>query len=155
MRAVLANSTRSYKYSLWSIDLFRCESLSLKSHWGLIVMHQYTGQIIGFGVHARALDGPSLCRMFNRAIRRAGSPKYISSDHDPLFTFHRWNANLRILEVTEVKTVPYLPVSHPFMEQPVGTIGREFLDFVPFWTARGLSTNSPQTTISARTRWRR
>jgi transposase InsO family protein len=126
------------KDSLWSIDLFRCESLILKSHWVLVVMDQCTRRIIGFGVHAGAVDGPSLCRMFNGAIRGAGSPKYISSDNDPLFRFHRWKANLRILDVTEVKTVPYLPISHPFVERLIGTIRREFLDFVPFWTARDL-----------------
>ena len=37
-------------------------------------------------------------------------PRYPSSYHDPLFEFHRWKANLRILEVTEVKTVPYVPL---------------------------------------------
>ena len=76
--------------------------------------------------------------MFNRAIRGAGSPKYLSSDHDPLFKFHQWGANLRILEVTEVKTVPYLPISHPFVERLIGIIRREYLDFMPFWTARDL-----------------
>ena len=88
------------KDSLWSIDLFRCESLILKSHWVLVVMDQCTRRIIGFGVHAGSVDRSSLCRMFNRAIRGAGPPKYISSDNDPLFRFHRWKANLRILQVT-------------------------------------------------------
>jgi putative transposase len=128
------------KDSLWSIDLFRCESLTLKSHWVLVVMDQYTRQIIGFGVHAGPVDGPSLCGMFNRAIRGAGLPRYISSDNDPLFRFHRWKANLRILEVTEVKTVPYLPISHPFVERLIGTIRREYLDVVPFWTAGDLES---------------
>jgi putative transposase len=126
------------KDSLWSIDLFRCESLILKSHWVLVVMDQCTRRIIGFGVHASAVDGPSLCRMFNRTIRGNAPPKYISSDNDPLFRFHQWKANLRILEVTEVKTVPYLPISHPFVERLIGTIRREYLDLVPFWTARDL-----------------
>ena len=126
------------KNSLWSVDLFRCESLILKSHWVLVVMYQYTLQIIGFGVHAGAVDGPSLCRMFNCAICGADSPKYISSDHDPLFRFHRWKDNLRILEVTEVKTGPYLPIWHPFVERLIGTIRRDYLDVVPFWTARDL-----------------
>jgi len=79
-----------------------------------------------------------LCLVFDRAIRGAGSPKYISSDNDPLFRFRRWKANLRILEITEVKTVPYVPISHPFVERLIGTIRREYLDFVPFWTARNL-----------------
>jgi hypothetical protein len=40
------------KDSLWSVDLFRCESIVLKSHWVMVVMDQYTRRIIGFGVHA-------------------------------------------------------------------------------------------------------
>ncbi len=50
---------------------------------------------IGFGVRAGPVDGPSLCRMFNRAILGTSLPRYISSDNDPLFRFHRWKANLR------------------------------------------------------------
>ena len=128
------------KDSLWSIDLFCCESLILKSHWVLVVMDQFTRRIIGFGVQAESVDGPSLCRMFNHAICGAGSPKYVSSDKDPLFRFHRWKANHRILEVTEVKSVPHLPVSHPFVERLIGTIRREYLDLVPFWNARDLES---------------
>ena len=59
--------------------------------------------------------------------------QHLSSDHDPLFRFHRWRANLRILEVEEIKSLPYVPVSHPFVEQLIGTIRREFLDHVPIW----------------------
>ncbi len=55
--------------------------------------------------------------MFNTAIARMGVPKHLSSDNDPLFTYHRWLANLRILEIDEVKTVPYTPISHPFVER--------------------------------------
>src|SRR6202158_5385594 len=74
------------KDSLWSMDLFRCESATLRSHWVLVVMDQYTRRIIGFGVHAGKVDGVALCRMFNRAIRgQRGMPKYVSSDNDPLY----------------------------------------------------------------------
>lgn len=45
------------KDSLWSIDLFRCESIVLKSHWVMVVMDQYTRRILGFGVHAGNVDG--------------------------------------------------------------------------------------------------
>ena len=38
------------KDSLWSIDLFRCESITLNSHWVLVVMDQWSRRIIGFGV---------------------------------------------------------------------------------------------------------
>jgi hypothetical protein len=45
------------KDSLWSIDLFRCESILLKSHWVLVVMDQFTRRIIGFGVHPGDVSG--------------------------------------------------------------------------------------------------
>jgi len=70
------------KDSLWSVDLFRCESMILRSHWVMVVMDQFTRQIIGFSVHAGPVDGPAVCRLFNRIL---------------------------------------------------GTIRREFLDYVPFW----------------------
>ena len=38
------------------------------------------------------------------------------TDHDPLFEAHRWTANLRILEIDAIKTVPHVPLSHPFVE---------------------------------------
>src|SRR5260370_39428734 len=98
-------------------------------------MDQYTRRIIGFGVHAGAVDGVALCRMFNHALRwQRRMPKYLSSDHDPLYRFEQWQANLRILDVCEIKTVPYVPLSHPFVERLVGTIRREYLDRTLFWT---------------------
>jgi len=35
------------KDSLWSVDLFRCESILLKSHWVMLVMDQFSRRIIG------------------------------------------------------------------------------------------------------------
>jgi transposase InsO family protein len=126
------------KDSLWSVDFFRCESLILKSHWVMVVMDQFSRRIVGFAVQGGALDGPTVCRMFNCIISGAGVPRYLSSDNDPLFLLRQWSANLRILDVTEVKTVPYVPLSHPFVERLIGTIRREYLDQVPFWNARDL-----------------
>jgi hypothetical protein len=126
------------KDSLWSLDLFRCESAVLRSHWVLVVMDHCTRRIVGFAVHRGVVDGVGLCRMFNRATRGQSSPKYLSSDHDPLYRFHQWQANLRILDVREIKTVPYAPLSHPFVERLIGTIRRECLDRSLFWTAADL-----------------
>ena len=77
------------KDSLWSVDLFRCESILLKSHSVLVVMDQSTRRIIGFGVHVGDVDGVALCRMFNRAVSGNGEPRYLSSDHDPLFEYQQ------------------------------------------------------------------
>ena len=79
-----------------------------------------------------------LCRMFNRATRGHTPPQYLSADHDPLYRFHQWQANLRILDVKEIKTVTYVPLSHPFVERLIGTIRRECLDRTLFWTAADL-----------------
>src|ERR1700686_4057387 len=105
------------KDSLWSCDLFRCESATLRTHWVLVVMNQFTHRIVGFGVQGGIVDGAALCRMFQRAIRGQTRPNYLSTDNDPLYKFHQWQANLRILEVTEIKTVPCVPPSHPLVER--------------------------------------
>ena len=89
-------------------------------------------------VQAGDVDGAALCRMFNKAISTNDVPKHLSSDNDPLFLYHQWQANLRILGVDEIKTVPYTPLSHPFIERIIGTIRREFLDHILFWNATDL-----------------
>jgi putative transposase len=101
-------------------------------------MDQYTRRIIGFGIHAGDVDGVTLCCMFNGAISKQGVPRYLSSDNDPLFRFHRWQANLRILDVKEIKSIPYTPTSHPYVERLIGTIRREYLDRLFFWNAQDL-----------------
>src|SRR3979490_1333390 len=67
------------KDSLWSLDLFRCESAVLHTHWVPVVMDQWTRRIAGFAVPRGALEGVALCQMFNRATRRQPPPKYLSS----------------------------------------------------------------------------
>ena len=126
------------KDSLWSADLFRCESVVLQSYWVLVVMDHFTRRIIGFGIQCGNVDGTALWRMFNEAISGQGRPQHLSTDHDPLFEFHRWKANQRIREIDEIKPVPLVPLSHPFVERLIGTARREFLNHVLFWNRRDL-----------------
>ena len=77
------------KDSLWSVDLFRCESILYKSHWILVVMDQYSRRIIGVGIHAGAVDNVSLCCMFNKILSGKRVPQRLSSDNDPLFRYHQ------------------------------------------------------------------
>src|ERR1035441_7157944 len=76
--------------------------------------------------------------MFNQAISGQGLPTRLSTDHDPLFQFHRWQANLRILDVETGQTIPQAPWSHPFIERLIATSRREYLDRLFFWTADDL-----------------
>lgn len=74
----------------------------------------------------------------SRSATSVRLPHRLSSNHDPLFEYRQWKANLRILDIAEVKTVPYVPLSHPFVERLVGTIRRELLDHILFWNAGDL-----------------
>ena len=126
------------KDSLWSLDLFRCESLFMRSHWVMAVIDQYSRRIVGFAVHAGVLDGRSVCRMLNRVLAAANAgPAALSTDHDPLVEFHRWKANLRILEIAAIKSVPlYRCLTRSL--NVIGTVPRELLDHVPFRHAADL-----------------
>ena len=86
----------------------------------MLVMDVVTRRIVGFGVASAGIDGVAVCRMFNCASAGHSLPRHASTDHDPLFRSHRWLANLRILGIEEIKSVPYAPVSHPFVERLIG-----------------------------------
>jgi hypothetical protein len=80
--------------------------------------------------------------------RHKRSPKLTLSDRliygllttliHPKRLFPRWQANLRILEIHELKTIPHVPLSHPFVERLIGTVRRDFLDKTFFWNQHDL-----------------
>ena len=86
-------------------------------YWVLVVMDQFTRRLVGVSVHRGPVNGPDLCGMFNTAIHGRGTPRHLSTDHDPLFEAHRWTANLRILEIDEITTALHGPLTHPFVER--------------------------------------
>ena len=75
---------------------------------------------------------------FQRHITAPTGRPALSTDNDPLYRFPQWQGNLRVLEVTEIKTVPYVPLSHPFVERLIGTVRRQFLDRTLFWATTDL-----------------
>jgi putative transposase len=121
------------KDSLWSLDLCRCESILLRSCWVMIIIDVFSRRFIGFSVEHGDVDGSFICWMFNHARAKQPLPKYLSTDHDFLFRFHCWLANLRVLEIEEIKAVPLTPRSHPFVERMIRTIREELLDQLLFW----------------------
>lgn len=96
-------------------------------------MDQFNRRIIGFGVHVGDVDGIALCRKFNSSISAMGTPKYLSSDNDTLFEYLQWQANLRIIDIEEINSIPNTPISHTFIERLIGTIRRVYLDQTLFW----------------------
>ena len=113
--------------SLWSrnagpFDLFRCESIQLNSFWVMLAININTRRIIGFATHAGDVDGITACRLFNQEMTGHGPPMQINTDHDPVFAHHRWHCNLRGMDIEEIKSIPSVPLSHPFVERATGTV---------------------------------
>ncbi|MBI4328207.1 MAG: hypothetical protein HY674_23505 [Chloroflexi bacterium] len=121
------------KDSWWSVDLFRPESILLKTHWILRVLDWDPRRIIGCGVQAVAGDGPALCRLFHQALSGQGRPQRLSVGHDPWFECKRGQTHRRVQAIESVRRVPYTPLSPSFMERLIGTVGREYLDRLFFW----------------------
>jgi putative transposase len=129
----------SAKDSLWSVDFFRCESILLQSYAVMIVLDQFTRKIMGVAVCCYPAKGEDACRMFAGVVSGAkSSPRHLSFDHDPLFGFSQWKANLRVLEIDSIQTVPDIPWSHPFVERLIGSVRRECLDQTLFWNEQDL-----------------
>jgi putative transposase len=98
--------------SLWSLDLFRCESIHLRSFWVMVVMDVYSRKIIGYSIQAKACTGESLCRMLGEILSTSANiPKRVVCDNDLLFRYHQWQANFRLSEIAEIKSVPEIPWS--------------------------------------------
>ena len=107
----------------------------------MVVMDVFTRRIIGFDVAAANLDGPLVCRMFNRAIAKQRPPRYLSSDNDPLFRSHRWLACESSGYSKSMRSklfIPCTPRSHAFVERLIGTVRREYLDRTLFWNQSDL-----------------
>jgi putative transposase len=69
---------------LWSVDLFRSESILLKSYWVMVVMDVYTRRIVGFGAPAN-LDGVQVCsrRVSWRDLQPARTQIHVRILHPP------------------------------------------------------------------------
>jgi transposase InsO family protein len=104
------------RIAVWSVDLFRCDSILLNSHWVLLVMDVYTRRLIGFDVERPNIDGVSVCRMFNRAIAGQLLPKRVSTDHG-CFVSIVGSPTCASSRIEEVKSVPYAPASHRVRER--------------------------------------
>ena len=72
------------KDSLWSVDLFRCESIPQRSHRALVVMDVFTRRIIGFGVERAHIDGVSPCRIAERLPVKL-TPQMAAMSREPRF----------------------------------------------------------------------
>lgn len=51
---------------------------------------------------------------------------------------HNGKANLRILGIENIKSLPYTPTSHPYVERLIQTVRHEYLDKLIIWNKRDL-----------------
>ena len=118
-------------------------------------------RIIGFGVHAGTVDGAALCRMFNRAIQGNAGCRTSSVPITILLSVPPVASQLRDTGgVVGIKSIPYVPLSHPLVERLIGTLRREYLDHLLFWTTGDLENKlldlGPiSTTIARIPHWKR
>ena len=98
---------------------------------------------LGRNDHGDAHDLP--CVEVQPRRSQAKLAEVCTTDNEPLFRFHRWLANLHILNLEEIKTIPFVPQSQPFVERVIGTLRREYLDYLFFWNGRILSRSSAPT----------
>jgi putative transposase len=80
--------------------------------------------------------------MLNQIISNKVLPANLSSDNTPLFQYHRWKANLRVLGINEIKSIPQQPRSHPFVERLIRTCRNELLDQALFFNKDDLLANT-------------
>ena len=45
---------------------------------------------------------------------------------------------MRVLDIEKIKSLPHVPMSHPFVERLIGSVRRELLDQTFFWTETDL-----------------
>ena len=69
----------SVRAVMWSVDLFRCESIVLRSYWVLVVVDQFTRRLVGIRVHRGAVTDADLCCMFNAATHCNRATNRLSS----------------------------------------------------------------------------
>jgi hypothetical protein len=82
----------------------------------------------GSQTHGSGIRRIQLRKAHRVARAHTGTPtlaQQLSSDHDPLFEFYRCKADLRVPDVSEIKTVAHVRLSHPFVERVIGTVRRE------------------------------
>jgi putative transposase len=127
------------KDSLWSVDLLRCESVALRTigcWWWWISTHVASSDL-EFKPESsmvRRFAACSITRFAVRPFRNIWVP--ITTRCIGFINGKRiWGS---VLGVTEIETVPYVPLSHPFVERLIGTIRRECLDQLLFWTVPDL-----------------
>ena len=127
------------KDSLWSVDFFCTESILLQTYCVMIVMDQFTRRIIGFAIQKGPLNGECICSMFVKITGTTNVvPKRLSHDNDPLFRFLQWKRNMNVMGIEEIRSLPFIPTSHPFVERPILTFRNEFLDRILFWNTYDL-----------------
>jgi hypothetical protein len=80
-----------------------------------------------------SVDSPAICKMLNQVIS-----KWTSTS---LYKFRQWSSfSIPPMESQfshprhwRNKSIPFTPISHPYVERVIGTVRRECLDQTLFW----------------------
>ncbi len=75
----------------------------------MVTMDQYSRRIIGFAVNRGDVSGEALCSMLREIAPNIPTPKYLSTDYDPLYHFDRWAPKLESLIINPIYAIPLPP----------------------------------------------
>jgi hypothetical protein len=99
----------------------------------LVVTGLFPRPMMGFGIQIYEVNGLVFNGMFNGIIAVVDESRCISTDRDPVSEFHRSRANLRILDMEEITTVPQGLTSHSFVERLIGNIRQDLRNHLLPW----------------------
>ena len=88
-------------------------------------------------VHVAITDHPTAAwtaHQLREAFPWNETPRYLLRDRDS--TFHAWGTTATEMKIHEVVTAPRSPWQNAYAERLIGSIRREFLDYVIVWNAR-------------------
>ena len=94
----------------------------------MVIMNQFSRRIIGFVVHRGEVGGEALCSMFREIISNIPTPKYLSSDNDPLYHLDRWASQLEAMMINPIYSIPLTPIS-----QEYASYYASLVSFVRMW----------------------
>ena len=125
--------------SLWSLDLFRCESIILRSHCVLVVMDVFTRPLSASASRWHPLTGSwsARCSTTPSPDNRYGSTTAPTTIR--CFAFTAGSPIYACSRSTRSSQFRTLRSRIHFVERLIGTIRREYFDHVFFWNAVDLA----------------
>src|SRR5262245_46089228 len=144
---------RNHAQAIAAIDLCVVPTLTFERLFAFLVLGHGRRQLLWFEV-TRHQTAERLARQITEAFPWATAPAYLVRDNDRAYG-HIFMSRLRAMGIRDRPILPGCPWQNPYVERLIGTVRRECLDRMLFFSERicgEFSRNTPRiTTRSGRT----